>query len=162
FLRNQRGPRAARAPLPAALSCEDPSVQDREWLVGWRRCLLRRAWRALAKHQQRSPGNLCHSVLSALARHPREDCEALATRGRPGRYAGGGRTAAQGPVGHAARENGCPATSAHSVSVTHRPSPCILGGGESTCRPGEGRARPCELRGSLPPDVLSPGGGAGG
>jgi hypothetical protein len=88
FLRNQRGPRAARVPLPAALSSEGPSAEDREWLLGWRRCLLRRAWRALAKHQQRSPGNLCHTVLSALARHPREGCEALASRvsqltGRP-------------------------------------------------------------------------------
>jgi hypothetical protein len=87
FLRNHKGPRSVRAPLPAALAA-DPPASDREWLLGWRRCLLQRAWRALAKHQQRSPGNLCHTVLSAIARHPKEDCNALAARvsrrlGRP-------------------------------------------------------------------------------
>jgi hypothetical protein len=87
-LRSRKGRSAARLTLPDTLAADDPAAHDREWLLGWRRCLLRRAWRALAKHQQRSPGNLCHTVLSVLARHPREGCDALAARvgqltGRP-------------------------------------------------------------------------------
>ena len=80
FLRDQRGPKAARSPLPSVLLSENRSTQDAEWLRGWRRCLMRRAWQGLAKHQQRHPGNLCHTVLSVLAKHPGEDCTTLAAR----------------------------------------------------------------------------------
>jgi hypothetical protein len=88
FLRNQGVARAGRAPITDAVVAEGPEGHDKEWLLGWRRCLLRRAWRGLAKHQQRSAGNLCHTVLSAIARHPDEDCTRLAARvshsvGRP-------------------------------------------------------------------------------
>jgi RNA polymerase sigma-70 factor (ECF subfamily) len=55
---------------------------DQEWLVQWRRCLLKRAWRRLEKHQQRSPDNLFHTVLRLCARHPDEDSRCLAARVR--------------------------------------------------------------------------------
>jgi hypothetical protein len=88
FLRGRGRPAAARTALPVALAAEDPGPDDREWLRGWRHCLVQRAWRALAKHQERNPGNLCHTVLSLVGRHPGEDSEALAARvgsltGRP-------------------------------------------------------------------------------
>jgi len=49
-------------------------MEDPEWLAGWRRCLLKRAFGALASHEQRSPGNYCHSALHAIAKHPDADC----------------------------------------------------------------------------------------
>jgi RNA polymerase sigma-70 factor (ECF subfamily) len=53
---------------------------DREWVVQWRRCLLRRAWKRLEKHQARSPDNLFYTVLRLCAAHPNEDSTRLAER----------------------------------------------------------------------------------
>jgi RNA polymerase sigma-70 factor (ECF subfamily) len=66
----------------------EPDSTDDRWLVYWRRCLLKRAWRALEKHQARSPGNLFHTVLRMVVAHQGEDSEQLAARttalvGRP-------------------------------------------------------------------------------
>jgi RNA polymerase sigma-70 factor (ECF subfamily) len=61
----------------------DPAVHDsaqREWLAGWRRCLLDRAWQALDHHQRTSPGNLFHVALRLATDHPAEDSAALAAR----------------------------------------------------------------------------------
>jgi DNA-directed RNA polymerase specialized sigma24 family protein len=59
---------------------EHRGIPDQEWVVQWRRCLLRRTWRRLAKHEQRSPGNLAYTVLKLCADHPQEDSSALAAR----------------------------------------------------------------------------------
>jgi hypothetical protein len=66
----------------------DCRIPDKEWVIHWRRCLLRRAWRKLEKHQQRSKSNLFHTVLRLCATHPQEDSRSLAGRasevaGRP-------------------------------------------------------------------------------
>jgi hypothetical protein len=79
FLRNQGVARSHVAAGPVA-DAPAAAAEDREWLLGWRRCLLRRAWRALSKYEQRNPGNLCHTVLATLARHPDEDSVRLAAR----------------------------------------------------------------------------------
>jgi RNA polymerase sigma-70 factor (ECF subfamily) len=76
----------ASGPDPAQLPA--PSGAEDEWVAGWRRCLLDRAWQALDRHQARSPGNLGYTVLRLAAGHPDEDSEALAARaavlaGRP-------------------------------------------------------------------------------
>jgi RNA polymerase sigma-70 factor (ECF subfamily) len=55
-------------------------IPDQEWVVHWRHCLLKRAWKRLEKHQLRSPDNLFHTVLRLCARHPGEDSRALAER----------------------------------------------------------------------------------
>jgi hypothetical protein len=60
----------------------------KHWLRDWQRCLLETAFRALEAHQQRSPGNLFHTVLRVAMDHPDEDSPALAARasalaGRP-------------------------------------------------------------------------------
>jgi hypothetical protein len=61
---------------------------EAEWVAGWRRCVLDRAWQALEHPQNCSPGNLCYTVLRLAAEYPDEDSPALAARagalaGRP-------------------------------------------------------------------------------
>jgi DNA-directed RNA polymerase specialized sigma24 family protein len=61
---------------------------DQQWLIYWRRCLLKRVWRALERHQKHAPGNLFHTVLRMVVEHQGEDSEKLAGRvgeltGRP-------------------------------------------------------------------------------
>jgi hypothetical protein len=56
------------------------NVPDQEWVLQWRRCLLKRAWRRLHKHEQRSPDNLFYTVLHLCATHPHEDSRTLAAR----------------------------------------------------------------------------------
>src|SRR5262245_6071331 len=70
--------------LPAA----DPDPADAGWRDEWRRCVLESALRALARHQQASPGNLYHTAVRLTIDHPGEDSVRLAARaaaacGRP-------------------------------------------------------------------------------
>jgi RNA polymerase sigma-70 factor (ECF subfamily) len=80
--------RELHAAQHAARGPAAPSA-DQQWLAEWRRCLLDRAWQALANHQGRSPGNLFYTVLRVSANHaPDDDAETLAARtsrivGRP-------------------------------------------------------------------------------
>ena len=53
---------------------------DAQWLAEWRKCVLKNTWRALEHHQQRSNGNLFHTVLLASVDHPDEDSVTLAAR----------------------------------------------------------------------------------
>jgi RNA polymerase sigma-70 factor (ECF subfamily) len=74
--------------LPASACAEAPPAADEQWLAEWRRCLLDRAWQALAIHQDRSPGNLFYTVLRVSAKHTADDTKTLAARtsriiGRP-------------------------------------------------------------------------------
>jgi len=55
-------------------------IPDQEWVVHWRHCLLKRAWKRLEKHQARSPDNLFHTVLRLCVRHSGEDSRSLAER----------------------------------------------------------------------------------
>jgi len=81
FLRDQRRRNPGVSRLPAALLADDPRPEeDREWLTGWRRCLLKRVFRALAAHEQQSPGNLSYTVLCAIAKDPCDSCLTLAER----------------------------------------------------------------------------------
>jgi RNA polymerase sigma factor (sigma-70 family) len=64
------------------------SAAEQEWVDQWRRCLLGRACRALARHERQSPGNLFYTVLRMSADHPEDDTATLAARtseriGRP-------------------------------------------------------------------------------
>jgi len=59
---------------------------DRAWLADWRNVLLGRAWQELESHQQRSPGNLFHTVLRLSVDHADEDSTALG--GRASKLAG--------------------------------------------------------------------------
>jgi DNA-directed RNA polymerase specialized sigma24 family protein len=89
YLRRDRARRAIGCDAFAAGVPDKTLVAaDRAWAGEWRRCLLERAYRALEKHQERSPGNLFHTVLSLLADSPQDDTKALAARasaltGRP-------------------------------------------------------------------------------
>jgi DNA-directed RNA polymerase specialized sigma24 family protein len=80
FLR-KKSPCAPRADLLHVPAPEhSDNVPDQEWVVQWRRCLLKRAWRRLQKHQERSPDNLFYTVLHLCATFPHEDSRALAAR----------------------------------------------------------------------------------
>jgi len=64
----------------AANQAPPPDPADVAWIGQWRSCLLDQAWRELDRHQQRSPGNLFHTVLQISAAHPDEDSEQQAAR----------------------------------------------------------------------------------
>ncbi len=72
-----------------ALASDTPHpTEEQVWVTQWRRCLLGRACRVLARHEQESPGNLFFTVLRVSAAYPREDTKTLAERtsariGRP-------------------------------------------------------------------------------
>ena len=76
FRKSQRRPMTV-ADLSAIPAGE---IADREWNRKWRECVLKNAWLALRNHEQRTPGNLCHTVLRTSVRHPEEDSKMLAVR----------------------------------------------------------------------------------
>jgi RNA polymerase sigma-70 factor (ECF subfamily) len=89
YFRRQKSARRG-GPDPAYLPARDEATARAgdEWVAGWRRCVLDRAWQALEHHQSRSPGNLYYTVLRLAAEHPDADSPTLAARagalaGRP-------------------------------------------------------------------------------
>jgi RNA polymerase sigma factor (sigma-70 family) len=81
YLRRKRKlPQADSDLLDVPTTDEGRLALERQWLAEWQRCLLDRAWRALDRHQQRSPGNLCWTVLRLSADYPEETSEQLAAR----------------------------------------------------------------------------------
>jgi hypothetical protein len=76
---------------PAALAGVPDKTQvgaDQAWVAEWRQCLLSRACHALERHQDQSPGNLFHTVLTMVVDNPLDDMKTLADRtsaliGRP-------------------------------------------------------------------------------
>lgn len=76
FRKSQRRPMnvADLSLIPAA------EIADREWNRKWRECVLKNAWMALRQHEQRNPGNLCHTVLRTSVKHAEEDSMMLAVR----------------------------------------------------------------------------------
>jgi RNA polymerase sigma-70 factor (ECF subfamily) len=60
----------------------DPQVDsadaEKEWISEWRACVIDRALQALNHHQQKTPGNLFHTVVRLALDFPREDSVALA------------------------------------------------------------------------------------
>jgi hypothetical protein len=89
YLRRNRSTRSvAFGALHDAASQGAGVAADRTWDAEWRRCLFDRARRSLEKLQQRSPGNLFHTVLNMVVENPLERSEDLAARtsaliGRP-------------------------------------------------------------------------------
>jgi hypothetical protein len=84
--------RASQAIDPAILqsTVPDPAAlaANSTWIADWRRCLLDHARRTLEQHQDRSPGNLFHTVLNMIVDNPLDDTATLAARtsdliGRP-------------------------------------------------------------------------------
>jgi DNA-directed RNA polymerase specialized sigma24 family protein len=61
------------------LTSRNPDA-ERQWLADWRGGLLDAAWTALYQHQQRNPGNWCHSVLRLAVDRPEDDSAELAAR----------------------------------------------------------------------------------
>ncbi|MDX1948585.1 MAG: sigma-70 family RNA polymerase sigma factor [Pirellulaceae bacterium] len=64
------------------------AAADREWAEAWRACLLERVWQALELHQQKTTGNLFHTVLRQYSADPELTSESHATQlsqrlGRP-------------------------------------------------------------------------------
>jgi RNA polymerase sigma-70 factor (ECF subfamily) len=81
YLNRKQPPRHSDYDLLNVPSPDDPRrISDQEWVVHWRHCLLKRAWKQLENHQAHSPDNLFHTVLRLCARHPGEDSRALAER----------------------------------------------------------------------------------
>ena len=81
FLNRQQPPQHSDAGLlDVPAPTESQRFPDQEWVVQRRRCLLKRAWKHLEKHEQRTPDNLFHTVLGLCARHPNEDSKSLAER----------------------------------------------------------------------------------
>jgi Sigma-70 region 2 len=81
--------RYLRRKLPKPLSAdqaeslqapEEISPEDAQWLVGWRQCLLDRAWEALEFHERRSHGNWHYTVLKLTTDHPDADSVKLAAQ----------------------------------------------------------------------------------
>jgi hypothetical protein len=62
-----------------AVAVTDESA-DRQWLDGWRGCILDSAWAALEHHQHAHPGNFGYSALRLTVDHPDEDSVQLAAR----------------------------------------------------------------------------------
>src|SRR6516162_2582947 len=56
----------------------EESLQDQQWLREWRRCLLKRAWRNLEKHQNRSADDIYYTALRLAVFHPADDSVTLA------------------------------------------------------------------------------------
>ncbi len=56
------------------------TIPDQEWVLHWRRCLLKRAWRRLEDYQKRSPKGRYFTVLNLCATYPGEDSRQLAAR----------------------------------------------------------------------------------
>jgi hypothetical protein len=86
FLRSRRGRYPAALPALAA-PFGDGAPAEGSWDRA-RRVLMKQAFRALARHEQKSPGNLCYTVLCAVAKAPADSCLTLAERvsrqtGRP-------------------------------------------------------------------------------
>jgi len=79
FLQRRRSPARTNTSLAQVPAPDDLSL-DAEWLASWRRCLLARAWRALAEIEQRRPDCLLYTVLRLKARHTKEDSHRLAAR----------------------------------------------------------------------------------
>ncbi len=52
--------------------------EEREWLAGWRQCLLDWAWAALESRQRQSPGNWHYTALKLTADLPDADSKKLA------------------------------------------------------------------------------------
>lgn len=87
--------RRNRASKPADLDVRGDRIVDKTqaasdqlWDNAWRQCLLDRACRALEQHQNQSPGNLFHLVLTLIVDNPLDDSKTLAARasaliGRP-------------------------------------------------------------------------------
>ncbi len=76
--RHQHAPDTDLLKVPAP---EDSGkIPDQEWLIHWRRCLLKRAWQRLEEHQKRSPKGRHFTVLLLCASHPGEDSRQLAAR----------------------------------------------------------------------------------
>jgi RNA polymerase sigma-70 factor (ECF subfamily) len=63
-----------------AIPLDDAPPAHHAWIAEWRRCVLDRAWEGLFRHQKRSPGNLCHTVLRVASEHSGEESAALAGR----------------------------------------------------------------------------------
>ena len=79
--------RSASKPLQASVLRAQADA-DQAWLAERRNCLLDRAYEALEKHQDQSPGNLFYTVLTMVVDYPRQDAKTLAARtsaliGRP-------------------------------------------------------------------------------
>jgi RNA polymerase sigma-70 factor (ECF subfamily) len=81
FLKRQHGSKHAQLhEEQQPVTGRHQRAAEQAWDAQWRHCLLDRACKALEKHQQRSPGNLFHTVMALLLEHPNEDATALATR----------------------------------------------------------------------------------
>jgi RNA polymerase sigma-70 factor (ECF subfamily) len=78
FLRSRRGRHPDALLAAAARQCEGTSAEEGQDRI--RRILLKQAFRALARHEQKSEGNLCYTVLCAVAKAPSDSCLALAER----------------------------------------------------------------------------------
>lgn len=81
FLRQkQRQPRTKDVALLQHSVSQSESDANRQWLREWQNCLLERAWQALEQHEERSRGNLFHTVLRAAVDYPEEDAAARTAR----------------------------------------------------------------------------------
>jgi len=88
-LQRQRKNEAGLADLAQLADPHDePAESDQEWVDEWRGCVIDRALQGLDHHQQRTSGNLFHTVVRLSLDFPNEDSTALAARasqmaGRP-------------------------------------------------------------------------------
>ncbi len=80
YLHRKRPPKHADFDLLHLLPDNTQPIPDQEWLSQWRQCLLNRVWKRLKKHEQKSPNNLCYTVLRLCALHPGEDSKTRAAR----------------------------------------------------------------------------------
>jgi hypothetical protein len=62
----------------STIPAPEESLQDQQWLREWRRCLLKRTWRNLEKHQNRSADDIYYTALRLAVFHPADDSGTLA------------------------------------------------------------------------------------
>jgi DNA-directed RNA polymerase specialized sigma24 family protein len=72
--------RRASAQIDLDAVAVSDEAADRQWLDGWRGCILDSAWAALEHHQHAHPGNLGYTALRLTVEHPQESSEQLAAR----------------------------------------------------------------------------------
>ena len=80
YLRQRQSQRKGQAKLTEHVASAAAAGHDPQWLGDYRNCLLESVWLRLRRHQERTPGNLLHSVLQAAADHPHTDSPTLAAQ----------------------------------------------------------------------------------
>lgn len=81
FKRQARGGKRREEFIQHVAARTQPAAPaEQTWLDEWQRCILDRAWRALQRHERKSPESRLYTVLRVCHDHPDEDSKQQAAR----------------------------------------------------------------------------------